>query len=357
MWTQHTQVRFDGQDVYVGLDNAKRSWKVAIYLGDMFFQAFTQTPSPEALMHYLRHHFPGARYHIVYEAGYFGFWIQRAFSQLGAECSVTNPADVPTTNKERRGKNDRIDANKLGRSYAHGELHTIYVPDLAREEDRTLVRTRMRFVRKQTRTKCQIKALLCQFGYHLPEDMTDRYWSRAYISWLQGLTLTRASGTMAKDVLIQELLSLRKTIATMTLSIRHLAQEDPYRCPYDLLRTIGGIGPLAAMTLLTEIIDIARFKNLDRLCSFVGLIPDEKSTGDREYHTGITKRRNPVLRFILIECAWMAIRSDPALAEAFQRYCTRMPSHQAIVRIARKLLNRIRFVLKNQAPYVSGVAA
>jgi len=78
---------------------------------------------------------------------------------------------------------------------------------------------------------------------------------------------------MAKDVLIQELLSLRKTIATMTLSIRHLAQEDPYRCPYDLLRTIGGIGPLAAMTLLTEIIDIARFKNLDRLCSFVGLIP------------------------------------------------------------------------------------
>jgi transposase len=162
---------------------------------------------------------------------------------------------------------------------------------------------------------------------------------------------------MAKDVLIQELLSLRKTIATMTLSIRHLAQEDPYRCPYDLLRTIGGIGPLAAMTLLTEIIDIARFKNLDRLCSFVGLIPDEKSTGDREYHTGITKRRNPVLRFILIECAWMAIRSDPALAEAFQRYCTRMPSHQAIVRIARKLLNRIRFVLKNQAPYVSGVAA
>ncbi len=355
MWTQRSELSFKDQVVHVGLDSARTSWKVAIYVGNTFYKAFTQPPEPEVLMHYLRHTFPGAQYKIVYEAGYFGFWIQRRFTELGAECSVINPADVPTTNKERRGKNDRVDANKLGRSHANGELQPIYVPTLACEEDRTLIRTRMRYTRKQTRVKCQIKAMLCQFGFQLPEDIVDRYWSRAYISWLQRLTFTRPSGKLALDALIDELLHLRQIITRLTRAIHRLAGEEPYRSQYELLRTIGGIGPLAAMIVLSEIVEINRFKNLDRLASFVGLVPDQDSSGDQEHFTGITKRRNPGLRYILVECAWMAIRSDPALLEAFNRYAQRMPKNLAIVRVARKLLARIRFVLKNQTPYVAGV--
>ena len=100
---------------------------------------------------------------------------------------------------------------------------------------------------------------------------------------------------------------------------------------------------------------LSRFRNLDKLSSYVGLVPGEYSSGERETTTGISKRRNPFLRGVIIECAWVAVRKDPALLLAFERLCTRMPKHQAIVRIAHKLLNRIRYVLKHQADYVPAV--
>ena len=67
----------------------------------------------------------------------------------------------------------------------------------------------------------------------------------------------------------------------------------------------------------------------------------------------MTERKNPYLRWILIECAWCAVRKDPALMQAFAELTKRMTKNRAIIRIARKLLNRIRFVLKNGQPYVS----
>ena len=111
------------------------------------------------------------------------------------------------------------------------------------------------------------------------------------------------------------------------------------------------------MTLLTEIIDINRFKTLDHLASYVGLIPGEDSSGEQEKTTGLSRRRNAHLRAMLIECAWVVVRKDPAMLMAFNNLTHRMPKNRAIVRIARKLLNRIRYVLKNQEPYEPCVVA
>jgi len=109
------------------------------------------------------------------------------------------------------------------------------------------------------------------------------------------------------------------------------------------------------MTLLTELYDISRFSSLDRLASYTGLVPDIKSSGETEYTTGITYRRNPVLRAVLIEASWVAVRKDPALIMAFYKFSLRMKKTVAIVHIARKLLNRIRFVLMNHERYVPAV--
>lgn len=105
-----------------------------------------------------------------------------------------------------------------------------------------------------------------------------------------------------------------------------------------------GISILTAMTLLTELYDISCFKTLDKLCSYVGLIPNTDSSGETDYKAGMTGRRNAHLRIILIESAWTAVRKDPALMMAFNELCKNMTKTKAIVRIARKLLNRIRYV-------------
>src|SRR5271169_4596860 len=207
MYSECTKVQFTGQHVFIGIDIAKKGWKVCIYLGGAYHKHFAQPPDPEVLVAYLHWNFPGAVYHSVYEAGYFGFWIHRELIRLGLDSIVINPADVPTTNKERRTKTDRVDAAKLARSLANGELTPIFVPERAAEEDRTLIRMRAGFVRKQTRTKNQIKALLQVYGYRLPQDITDRYWTRAYIRWLENLTFEQEAGCAAFKALLNELLT------------------------------------------------------------------------------------------------------------------------------------------------------
>ena len=85
MRKENTKLNFTGQDIYVGLDTGKKSWRVTILTKDFEHKTFTQPPKPEVLVKYLSKHFPGARYLCVYEAGYFGFWIHDALRQQGVE--------------------------------------------------------------------------------------------------------------------------------------------------------------------------------------------------------------------------------------------------------------------------------
>jgi transposase len=132
---ESTKLDFAGQHVFVGLDIAKKSWKVCILLGELFHRRFSMEPDPSALVRYLKRHFPGAVYHCVYEAGYCGFWVHDELEKLGVDCIVVNPADVPTSDKERRVKTDRVDAGKLARHHRSGELRGIYIPGRSHQED------------------------------------------------------------------------------------------------------------------------------------------------------------------------------------------------------------------------------
>jgi transposase len=266
------------------------------------------------------------------------------------DCIVINPADVPTTDKEHKHKNNRVDAKKLARALRNGDLVALYVPSRTALEERALVRSRHSFVSKQTRVKNQIKALLAQFGITLPDDITERHWSARYVSWLENLELSTAHGTAALQLLLQDLAHLRRTILSLNRQIRALAKSETYGARVGYLTSISGISTLVAMILLTELVTIERFKSVDHLASFVGLIPGEASSGEDRTMTEITERKNRYLRWVLTESAWVAVRYDESLALAFTKLCGRMPKNQAIVRIARKLLNRVRFVLKHDQP-------
>ena len=349
---QHTQQDFRGQVVWIGLDVHVRFWLVAIMVGDIFHKSFHQSANVQMLVNYLHRNFPGAEYRCVYEAGYCGFWIQQELERSGIRCSVANPADVPTTDKEKRNKTNRVDAHKLVRSLRNGDIDAIYVPSRQAQEDRSLVRTRHRMVSKQTRCKNQIKSLLCFYGISLPEDMDERYWSRCFIAWLKGLKLHSDSGTNTLQILLNELEYHRVSILSVTKTIRQLARQEHYARDVNNLIGLSGISTLVAMVFLTELVVLDRFRSLDALAAYVGLVPGEDSSGEDRTITSITPRKNRYLRWVLIEAAWVAVRHDPALMLTFTHLSARMPKNLAIIRIARKLLNRVRFVLKNHSPYV-----
>jgi len=100
---------------------------------------------------------------------------------------------------------------------------------------------------------------------------------------------------------------------------------------------------------------MSRFASFDKLSTFVGLVPSEHSTGNNPKTPGITPRRDRKLRYLIVEAAWVAVRQDPALLMAYNKLVQRMDNKKAIIRIAKKLLNRMRYVWINNQPYVCAV--
>jgi len=103
---------------------------------------------------------------------------------------------------------------------------------------------------------------------------------------------------------------------------------------YSLLKTISGIGPLTSSALITELGDINRFPHIDHLCSFVGLIPRVRESGETIHTGGITFRCNSFLRTMLIEASWQAIRMDTALMQYYHHHLINNKGHKVIVKVA-----------------------
>jgi transposase len=354
MESQVTKIDFTGQNIFVGFDAHLKSWKVTVMAEDMVYKTFTQPPSPDLLHSYLKKHFPGASYHTAYEAGYCGYWIHNKLLSFGIKSIVVNPADIPTTDKERVQKDDNRDSRKIARSLSSGALTPIYIPSLKTQRDRSLLRTRYMLVRDMTRYKNRTKSFLYFYGIDIDEAFKNSrtHWTNRFIKWLENLEGGSESGEETLNVLINEVKHLRASILEVTRQIRRLSQAEEYKGPVDLLRSIPGIGLITAMTILTELETITRFNNLDKMCGYIGLVPSTKSSGEKEKTGDITPRGHSVLRSAIIESSWMAIRNDPSLMKSYLSYCKRMESNKAIIKIARKLLSRIRFVLNNNTPYL-----
>jgi transposase len=357
MQPQVKNLDFTGQNIYAGIDVHKKNWEVSIYTDQLYHKTFSQAPRSEDLHRYLTKNFPNGTYYSVYEAGFSGFWIHEQLQSLGINSMVTNPADVPTMDKEKKLKTDSIDSNKLARHLRSGELGAIYIHERDILEDRSLVRMRRMLSKELTRYKNRIKFKLYFFGVQIPEEYSkdSSYWSNRFIHWLENLELNRNTGTVGLKLLIEHIKTLRKDILEVTRKIRDLSQEKYYKKRVELLLSIHGIGIITAMIILTEIDNIYRFKNLDKFASYVGLTPTSHSSGEKLVHGEMINRGNKYLKPAIIESAWVAARKDPLLHMEFILLSKRMKKNKAIVRIAKKLLSRISYVLKNEIPYNNGL--
>lgn len=341
---------FKGENIYVGIDSHLKSWNVTIMCEEMELRNFTQEPDSSKLSSFLKKHYPGADYRCVYEAGFAGFGIQRSLSAEGVNCMVINPADVPTSDKEKRQKSDRVDSRKLARELKKGDLKAIYIPDLEQQQDRSLLRANDRLTRDITRVKNRIKSFLMFFGIPVPQEFGKKNWTKGFVNWLQQVQ-PGGKADISFEFLLKQYIMLKEHEILLDKQVRLLSQEARYKEKMTLLTSIPGVGRQTAMILLTEIGDINRFPNLKDLNAYFGLVPDSHDSGDTKRTRGNTKRGNVYLKYIIIEVAWMCIRYDSSLLLTYKSAIRMMDGNKAIIKVARKLLNRIRFVLKNNKPY------
>lgn len=347
---------FSGQNIYVGLDVHDKSWKVHIYSDEFELKSFSQEPDADRLAHYLQKNYKQANYKLAYEAGFCGFWIQRAFSSKGINCSVIHAADVPTNDKERLRKTDKVDSRKIARGLRNGDLNAIHIPDRELELDRQLLRSRKLLTRDTTRIKNRIKAMLKLQGIAIPAAYKEgKTWSKKFIEWLREVDLQSMSGNLALQTQVKELVFLGERKKETDDVIKQLCHSERYQTNAALLQTIPAVGPMTAMILLTEIGDIHRFARLDELCSYCGIVPSCHNSGESESAGRLSRRGNSMIKDALIECAWVAVRKDPALLLYYKKQTAHMTGQKAIIKVTRKLVSRIRYVLMNQKEYVTGI--
>jgi transposase len=353
MSSKSKELDFNGKNIYAGIDTHLKNWRVTILLDEITQRTFSMDPDATILSNYLKKNYPKGNYFSAYEAGFCGYSVHRALINVGIQNMVVNPADIPTTDKEKKQKEDARDSRKIARSLKNGDLKPIYIPSQATEELRGFVRYRKSVVRDIARNKSRIKSFLYRHGIKIPLelDSASRYWSSNFTAWLKTIRLTTDFGHSVILSTLQTVEQLRMTLLTVNKELRKIAKREPYAHQINLLISIPGVGLIVAMTILSELESMCRFESVDKLCSFFGLVPTTSSSSERERVGSITSRTNKPLREIIIESAWVAVRNDPALALAYSNLCKRMKPSKAIIRIAKKLVCRIRYVLKNQVRY------
>jgi len=348
----NTTISFKGQHFFIGLDVHKKNWRVTIRINKTTIKRFTMDPSPEQLAKFLKAHYPDGIYHSVYEAGFCGYWIHRLLVELGIDNIVVNAADIPTSHKEKDRRDDKIDSAKLARELENDSLKGIYIPTPRQQSIRSISRLRYQNRNHTTRIKNRIKMYLHFHGIKIPEDFNNSYWSSVFIKWLESLEFEYPFDNQYLSQYIRALEYQRGMMKDVLLEMRdYCRQNNILKC----IRSVTGLGVISAFTIYAELIDMKRFKDLDNLASYVGLVPSKDGSGDREGVKGLTPRHSRYVRYLLIECAWRAVGTDPALTLAYATLTTKMSKQKAIIKIAKKMLNRIRYVWLNERKYITAI--
>lgn len=352
MKEQKQAIDFTGITLFIGIDVHLNQWTITIRSLSMELRTFSMNPSPRELCNFLNKNYPQADYYSVYEAGFCGFWSHRELLQLGIKNIVVNPADVPTTHKEKTQKRDKRDSRKLAKELAGGFLEPIYIPTMEQESLRLLSRRILQISKSIRRTKSRIKQFLHTQGIDIPKRAEMSHWSARFIIWLSAIEFEQDYRRYYLDELIDDLEKFRAK------KLKHLRKTRRIMTGNTImhyLRTVPGVGFITAFTFYTEIMDITRFQKLDHLIAFIGLIPSVRASDEKETVLGLTQRCNKYLRYLLIEAAWVAARKDPALTMAMTRLSKDKKPQKAIIRIAKKLVSRIRYVWTHQQDYVLAV--
>ncbi len=337
------------KQLFIGLDVHKKSWAVTIQERQLVLKRFSMEADADLLIAYVSKHFPTYEVECCYEACCLGYGIYHALTKAGWLVLVVNPADIPKGNKQSTTKTDKVDSAYLAKQLASGHLRGIYVPSHKQEQFRSLFRRRNDLVKSLRRIKCHIKSMLLYYGITVPLQYDNVNWSKNFLQWLQKQHWSYAPANEALKSRLSEYQFLKKEYLHICNELRAYARKQ-YKKEYYLLRSIPGVGPFTAIGLLAEVGDIKRFHGIDKLSSYIGLVPSVRSSGEKSYTCGITYRSKGLLRSYLIEAAWIAAKKDPALMQYYQE--RKGSDHKKlIIKLAAKTLSRIYHVIKTGEPY------
>jgi len=262
---------------------------------------------------------------------------------LGCNVVLSNPLQTKAI-ASARIKNDKVDSRILADLLRTNLLPTAYIQPRKIRDLKELVRERASFVEMRTKIKNKIHSVLFKTNHR--HSFSSLY-GVAGMKWLENIEL--------RDIYRQELNRYIETLKHLNGQIDKISAiiESTAKLDFDckLLMTIPGISYYSALMIKSEIGDIARFRNANKLCSYAGLIPSTYASADKIRTGRITKRGSKWLRKTLIDAVTSGSRNHNRIAAFYKKLKKNKGTGKAKVAAARKLCTIIFAMLTDQVPF------
>jgi transposase len=306
----------DLTQVWVGLDVHKDSVSIAALRGDWDRPILEDRLGwgLEGLQGHLKRLHRQGLVRVCYEAGGFGFVLQRAIKSWGYACDVVAPSLIPCKPGDRV-KTDRRDALKLAQLNRGRTLTYVYVPSEEDERARSVVRGRRALHQDVHRVQQRILKLLQARGHFFRGK--SAHWGTSFLQWLRQLPLAEDDRLLVTTYLAQRDVQ-RQLRQAVEERIARLGGHPRWGEAIGRLQCLRGVEMVTASGLVAEIVDIERFEGASQLMAWAGLGMSEFSSGPAQVRGRITKTGNGEVRRLMLEAAWNNTH-PPRLGVALRR--------------------------------------
>ena len=268
-------------------------------------------------------------------------WVHDLLSSMEVEVQVANPSHEGWRWKHVKRKTDRDDALKLAQLSSMNQLPTVYMPAKQVRQWRQLINYRSALVKRQTVIKNSIRSILRGEGLSFPSGKGS--WTQRWRAWLAEQALSADRVDMDQwwryqlYLELQGLADVEKLLSAVTRQLDGLAKDHK---GVELLRTIPGVGARLAEALVAYLDRPERFGTGRQVSCYVGLTPRQFQSGQMDRSGRISKQGNSLLRSLLVEVSWLALRYNKRLQSIYARVSGPGGKYRkkAIVAVARHLL-------------------
>lgn len=235
-----------------------------------------------------------------YEAGCLGFSLYHELKNKGINCVILAPTTMKVEKGGRKIKNDYRDAKMIAECLSYGGYSAVHVPTKLDNSVKEYIRMRNDLNENLKGMKQKIIAFLTRNGKHFDGKS---YWTQKHMSWIKAVSFDEPILNETLNEYMIEYHHLCDRVKVLDDRIEEISLKEEYVEKVQQLQCFIGIKTHTALSLIVETSDFVRFAKGNLYAAYLGLIPEEDSSGDKANHYGITKAGNRRLRKLLVEAA------------------------------------------------------
>lgn len=330
---------------FIGIDVHKKQSQICILdeQGTPHFE--TRVPTSRAdLSDVLRSYLPAR---IVLEASTPSEWVARHLETLGFDVIVADPGFAPMyATRDKKLKTDKRDARALAQAAKLGAYKPAHRLSDEQRAVRTQVLVRQTLVQARTKIINQIGAVLLGQGLRVGTGAAEHFAQR-----LEAAAVPESLRALLEP-LVGMLTPLNERIVQLEKELARRANSDEQT---QRLQQIPGVGPLISLMFVAVLDGAQRFEGAHQVMSYLGLVPREKSSGEKQLRGHITKAGHTQMRALLVQAAMGIMRLKKPETERLQKWAEKIAQRRgkriATVALARRLAGVMWAMLRDGADY------